>query len=65
MGCRTFGASMNKLLALACVVVLVSACAGFSRTGDAKTASAGAGAAEAATLGYHGPVHRLRGQYGD
>jgi hypothetical protein len=56
---------MKKLLALACVVVLVSACAGLSNKGGANTASAGTGAAEAAALGYHGPIHRIRSPYGD
>ena len=55
---------MNKLLSLACVVALMSACAGLPdmRTGE-KSASRAAGAAEAAALGYHGPVHRSPGQY--
>lgn len=56
---------MNKLLSLACVVALMSACAGPSDTSAKKNAAMGAGAAEAASLGYHGPVHRGPGQYGN
>jgi hypothetical protein len=57
---------MNKLLALAGVVALMSACAGLSNTSGGNTAYAEPGAAGAASLGYHGPVHRIQGrQYGD
>jgi hypothetical protein len=55
---------MNRLLALAGVVAMMSACAGLSDTGDGGSAYVGPGAAEAASLGYHGPVHRVR-QYAD
>lgn len=55
---------MNRLLALAGVVAMMSACAGPSNTGDGGSAYVGPGAAEAAYLGYHGPVHRIR-QYAD
>jgi hypothetical protein len=56
---------MNKLLVLAGVVALMSACTGLSNTSGGNTASMGAGAAEAADLGYHGPVHRGHRQYGN
>lgn len=56
---------MNKLLALAGVVALMSACAGLSNTGGGNAAYVGPGAAGAAHLGYHGPVHRVQGQYGE
>lgn len=55
---------MNRLLALAGVVAMMSACAGLSNTGDGRSAHVGPGAAEAAALGYHGPVYRTR-QYAD
>ena len=55
---------MNRLLALAGVVAMMSACAGLSNTGDGASAYVGPGAAEAAHLGYHGPVYRQR-QYPD
>jgi uncharacterized membrane protein YtjA (UPF0391 family) len=44
---------MKNLLALASVVALVSACAGFSGTAD----DGANGAVIAAVLGYHGPLH--------
>ncbi len=51
---------MNRLLALAGIVVLVTACAGLAYTGGAERQLSGPGAAEAADLGYHGPTHRDR-----
>lgn len=56
---------MSKLLMLAGVVALISACAGLSNTSEGNTASMGAGAAAAADLGYHGPVHRRQSQHGN
>jgi hypothetical protein len=53
---------MNRWLALAGVVAMISACAGLSNTGG-DPAYPGP-AAEAAYLGYHGPVYRAR-QYAD
>jgi opacity protein-like surface antigen len=55
---------MNKLLALAAIAALVAACAGIAQTsGDMDPAAAGA--AEAADLGYHGPLNRARTLYGN
>ncbi len=56
---------MNKLLALAGVVALMSACTGLSNKGGGNTTSAGPGAAGAAYLGYHGPIHRIPGRHSD
>lgn len=53
---------MNKLLALAGIAALIAACAGIAQTsGDTERP----GAAEAADLGYHGPLHRARILYGN
>jgi hypothetical protein len=55
---------MNRLLALAGIAALVAACAGIAQTsGDAEPLRPGA--AEAADLGYHGPLHRARILYGN
>lgn len=56
---------MNKLLSLACIVALLSACAGSGTSAGKNPAAMGAGAAEAAALGYHGPVHRSPGRQYD
>lgn len=52
--------TMNKLLALAGVVALMTACAGMSNGADGESS----GATVAAILGYHGPVHRT-GAFGE
>jgi hypothetical protein len=44
---------MKNLLALAAVVALMTACAGFSGTAD----DGANGGVIAAMLGYHGPLH--------
>lgn len=54
---------MDKVLALAVVATLLAACAGLS-TPDA-TAVNGPGAAVAASMGYHGPLHRAYTQHED
>ena len=51
---------MNRLLALAGIAVLVVACADITA---AEMQPAGPGAAQAAELGYHGPIHRGRTLY--
>ena len=50
---------MNKLLALAGIAALVVACADIT----AAEMQPGPGAAQAAELGYHGPIHRGRTLY--
>ena len=45
---------MNKLLAIASVVAMMSACSGLSPNAGGKPS----GASVAAMLGYHGPVER-------
>jgi opacity protein-like surface antigen len=49
---------MNKLLAAASLVALVTACAPAPRQPSSDTAAMGAGAQQAADLGYHGPARR-------
>ena len=49
---------MNKLLAAASLVAFVTACAPAPRQTANGTAVMGAGAQQAADLGYHGPVQR-------
>jgi hypothetical protein len=48
---------MNKLLAIASVVAMMSACSGLSIDAGGNPS----GASVAAMLGYHGPVERSRG----
>lgn len=45
---------MNKLLAIASVVAMMSACSGLSPNAGGNPSGAGV----AAVLGYHGPVER-------
>lgn len=45
---------MNKLLAIASVVAMMSACSGLSTNAGGNPSGAGV----AAALGYHGPVER-------
>jgi opacity protein-like surface antigen len=54
---------MKRTLALAGVAALLVACAGMSDPDAA--AIDGPGAAVAASLGYHGPLHRANIQYGN
>jgi hypothetical protein len=54
---------MKRTLALASVAALLAACAGVSIP-DAAV-NDGPGAAIAASLGYHGPLHRANNQYGN
>jgi hypothetical protein len=51
---------MNKLLAAASFVAFVTACAPAPRqpAGGTAVMGAGAGAQQAADLGYHGPLRR-------
>jgi hypothetical protein len=56
---------MKKLLALASVVALATACAGAASTGGGDTELTSPGAVGAADLGYHGPLHRTRILYGN
>jgi predicted lipoprotein len=54
---------MNKMLALAGIAALVAACAGIAQSGNTEPERPGA--AEAADLGYHGPLHRAHILYGN
>jgi hypothetical protein len=56
---------MNKLLAMAGIAIMITACAGLSNTTADSGAFSGPGAAAAAYLGYHGPVHRIPANYGN
>lgn len=49
---------MNKLLAIASVVAMMSACSGLSTNAGGNPS----GASVAAMLGYHGPVERAWGR---
>ena len=49
---------MNKLLAIASVIAMLSACSGLSTNGSGNPS----GASVAAMLGYHGPVERAWGR---
>ncbi|HSH89131.1 MAG TPA: hypothetical protein VK996_04045 [Ramlibacter sp.] len=55
---------MNKLLAMAGIAIMITACAGLSNT-SADSGFSGPGAVAAAYLGYHGPVHRIPANYGN
>lgn len=55
---------MNRLLALASAVVLVTACAGSGRDGD-KLDSGYASPDAAAFMGYHGPLDRQNNRNSD
>jgi hypothetical protein len=56
---------MNKLLACVCLVAFITACAPAPRRSASDTAAMGAGAQQAADLGYHGPAHRAPAPYGN
>jgi hypothetical protein len=52
---------MNKIV-LAALMTMMTACAAPSGTAPRAGAAAGQGAAEAESLGYHGPVYRDQGK---
>lgn len=56
---------MNKLLALAGAVVLVTACAGMGRDDGGKLDSGYASPDAAAFMGYHGPLNRQNNRDAD
>lgn len=50
---------MKNLLAMTVLGCLLTACAGLARNETGRAPDSGPGAAGAAALGYHGPVHRM------